>query len=680
MKKVDRSRGGWRVVGRGVKREGSDQIGDEAGAPAASETTIETAAAEAPASGKDEAPFSWVADAAEALTSPATAGTSEEKLSALDAGFLFLEKPHQNFQIGCVALLDTAPDFDEFLQTLEDRLSEFPRFRQVPVRARLDLGWPVWRDDPEYDIRRHVRQIALPRPGDRQKLAHVLETLVTTALPSDRPKWEVHLIEGLENGRAALLCKVHHSMNDGISGFHVLETISDPAPKAKAPTPAAVRGLDKHPADTSRARNADGGLMSLLSDAVRDPRGAATRGMRDLAEIAETVASFLDEPPASMPWNGKLGQGRQLMWRSYPLEEFNSLKVACDGTINDAVLAVVSGALRTYALQNGTAPDLAALRCVVPTSLRAKGDEADPGNQVTAMFPRLPVEIADPVTRLHKIRDEMRNLKERKQARATSMVLAVAGALPSVTEASILAATSDLSVANTLCTNVPGPKQTLHLCGKKITEIHAIAPLFLDVGLAFAAASYADRLSICAVADPALVPDVEAIGNGLDAALYETRKALWKKSEAMQAASRLARGPTVSDLMSRNVATVGVDDSLQRAHELMRMRRLAHLPVVDRNARLIGVLTQRDLLFATPQAPAKLNAEDRARMLGRFAVGRAVDAKLTTAKPDEPVLDAGKRMVENQLDFLPVVDDGGQLLGLVTEDHIVRWTTRTQAH
>ncbi len=662
MKTVDRSRGGWDVVGRGVMQETSES--DSGGARTQS---------------REEVPFSWVADVVE----PATAQDepSDEKLSALDAGFLFLEKPHQNFQIGCVAMLDTSPGFETLVETLDERLAEFPRFRQVPVRARFDLGWPVWREDAEYDIRRHVRHVALPRPGDRQKLSHVLETLVTTALPSDRPLWEVHLVEGLEHGRAALLFKVHHCMNDGISGFHVLETIADSLPEAtQERTPAQSAALDvTTPPAPALARKPDHGLVGLLSDVLADPRGIATRGIRDFAEAAGTIASFLEEPPARMPWNGRLGQGRQLLWRSYPMEEFTSLKVAVDGTINDAVLAIVAGALRTYSLQSGHASDHGTVRCIVPTSLRAKGDGAALGNQVTAMFPRLPIDVADPVERLNRIRDEMRNLKERKQSRATTMMLAVAGALPSFTEASVLSAASDMSMVNTLCTNVPGPKQTLHVCGKRITEIHAIAPLFLDVGLAFAVASYADRISICAVVDPALVPDVENIGNALDAALYDTRKALWSKSEALQAASRLARGPTVADLMSRNVATVGVDDSLQRAHELMRMRRLNHLPVVDRNARLIGVLTQRDLLFATPQVPAKLNAQDRARMLGRFAVGRAVDGKLTTASPDEPVLDAGKRMVENQLDFLPVVDDGGQLLGLVTEDHIVRWTTQTQA-
>jgi CBS domain-containing protein len=380
-----------------------------------------------------------------------------------------------------------------------------------------------------------------------------------------------------------------------------------------------------------------------------------------------------------MPWNGHLGQGRQLVWRSYPMEDFQSLKFAADGTINDAVLAVVAGALRAYALERGTTLDRPAVRCLVPANVRSRGEEASLGNQVTAMFPRLPLEVADPVERLHRVRDEMRRLKDRKQARATSMVLAVAGALPSFTEASLLSAASDLSLVNTLCTNVPGPKRPLRVCGRTVVELHAMAPLFLDVGLAFAATSYAGRLSVCAVADPALVPDPEAVGDALDQALYETRRALWKRSEALATASRLARGPTVADLMSRDVATIGVDESLQRAHEIMRGRRLSHLPVVDRSSRLIGVLTQRDLLFAAPQAPIKLEAEDRARMLGRFAVGRAIDARLTTAHPDEPVLDAGKRMVENQLDFLPVVDEAGQLLGLVTEDHIVRWTTQSRS-
>lgn len=667
MKKVDGPRGDWKVVGRAVLAEEADS---------STRKVEESAATKA-----DEAPFAWVAGAASALT--ASTGSPDEKLSPLDAGFLFLERPNQNFQIGCIALMEAPPAFSELLATLDERLRRFPRFRQIPVRATLDLGWPVWRDDPAYDIRRHVRHVALPRPGGQEELGHVLETLVTSALRSDRPRWEVHLIEGLENGRAALLCKVHHSMNDGISGFRVLEAIADPPPKApETPKPVPLLRPDQRqvPARTTEPAPWTTGLLGFLSDAVRDPRSAASRGIRDFAEAAETVASFLDEPPAPMPWNGPLGEGRSVLWRSYPMDEFTSLKLAADGTINDAVLAIVAGALRTYALENGCGPDHAAVRCIVPASVRAKGDEESMGNQVTAMFPRLPVDVADPAERLHRIRDEMRNLKDRHQGRATSMVMAVAGALPSFTESSVLRVASDLSIFNTLCTNVPGPKQTLHVAGRRITELHAIAPLFLDVGLAFAAASYGDRISICAVVDTARVPDPEQIGSALDAAVYETRRALWKKSDAMKAASRMARGPTVADLMSRNVATVGVDDSLQQAHELMRGRRLAHLPVVDRDARLIGVLTQRDLLFAAPQAPAKLNAEDRARMLGRFAVGRAVDPKLTTARPDEPVLDAGKRMVENQLDFLPVVDDGGQLLGLVTEDHIVRWTTRSRAN
>jgi diacylglycerol O-acyltransferase len=615
-----------------------------------------------------EDPFSWQTSKGDEKRDG-----SDERLSTLDAGFLFLERPHQNFQIGCVAILDGPPDFDDLIELLDERLEKFPRFRQMPIRATLDLGWPVWREDPEYNIRRHIHHIAVPRPGDGEKLSHVLETLVTTTLPSDRPRWEIHLIEGLEHGRAALLAKVHHSMNDGVSGFHVIEAIADAMPgvvrplaSPKAPPKEAAPSQPPSPSGWDLER----GLANLVSDAISDPRGVASRGIRDLAEAAETLANFLEEPPAPMPWNGSLGQGREVRWRSYPIDDFVSLKAAVGGTLNDAVLAVISGALRTYALRLGWSPDQGSVRCIVPANIRAKGAEGQLGNQVTAMFPALPVNVADPVERLHRIREEMRQLKDRKQGRATSLVVAAAGLLPSFGGSGLLAAVSELNVVNTLCTNVPGPQQTLHLAGRKITEIHAIAPLFLDVGVAFAASTYADRLSITVIADPALVAEAEVMADALDSALYETRTALWKRSEVLETASRMARMPTVADLMTRDIDTVDVEKSAQDAHVLMLEKRLAHLPVLDRQARLIGVLTQRDLLFSSPQQATPVDAGDRARMLGRFASGRSIDPRLTTARPDESIEAAERRMAENRLDFLPVVDDAGQFLGLVTRQQI----------
>lgn len=598
----------------------------------------------------------------------------EEQLSALDAAFLFFERPNQPFQIGCVAILEQCPSLEELTERLAERLEDVPRFRQMPLRSRLDLRWPVWREDPAFDPRRHVRHVALPAPGDEATLHHVIETLLSTPLPADRPRWEFHLIAGLEGGRAALLCKVHHCMADGISALRTFETIAD-APAGERPHAAKpVEAL------AARAPQRSRGLAGALAEAVVNPRRALRGGVRDLAETLDTIASFVDEPLTPMPFNGSLGHGRRLVWRSHPFEELASLRLAADCTINDVLLAIVSGALRSYLEDHETDVEQANVRAVVPTSVRKKGAELELGNQVTAVFPRLPVHVPDPVARLHAVRDEMRQLKERRQGRATGLVLALAGALPSVTEASVLGTIGGGKLVSTLCTNVPGPSETLRLVGRRVLAIHPIAPLFLDVGLAFAATSYAGQFSICAVADPALVPDADRLGVALDEALYETRSALWERSQALAVASRLANGPTVADVMIRDVPTIAESDSLECAHDLMRRRRVRHIPVLDRGLRVIGVLSQGDLLIGAPKAPATMSEAERADALGRTPAALAIERGLSVAAPDEAALEAGRRMLEREVDVLPVVDERGHLLGLVTEEQILRWTTQRMPH
>jgi diacylglycerol O-acyltransferase / wax synthase len=468
------------------------------------------------------------------------------RLSALDAAFLYLERPSQAFHIGCIAILEQSPSLEELRDSVGARLASLRRFRQIPARARFDLAWPTWQDDPRFDLRQHVRCVALPRPGNREELEDVVETLYSTPLAPDRPLWEIHLIEGLEDGRAALLCKVHHCMSDGISGFKVLEHLADDADDR------AIECEARSVADLAEARRkhaapvARGPLAALLR-ALEDPAESLRKRARDLASAAGTLARFVEEPASPAPFNGRLGRARRVTWRSFPFESLGSLRTAAACTINDAALAVVSGALRRHLEQQDSRGADRLIRAVVPTSLRPTDEDGrgsredlELGNQVTAVFPRLPVHIADPIVRLQRVREEMRRLKEGGQAGGTSLVLALAGALPSATEASILHAVPDWPLVNTLCTNVPGPKRRLRLAGQEVLDIHPIAPLFLNVGLAFAVASYADRISISAIADPGLVRDLGAIGDGIADSLHETRVALWERSQALVAVSRFA--------------------------------------------------------------------------------------------------------------------------------------------
>ena len=624
------------------------------------------------------------------------AGESD-RLSALDAAFLFLERSNQRMYIGCIAELERAIGLDELLDVLGERLVPLERFRQRPARARFDLAWPTWEDDPSFDLRRHVRHVALPPPGDEQALRHVVETLFSAPLLPDRPLWEVHLIDGLARGRAALLFKVHHCVNDGISGFKVLEQIADREPSdegagassAGAPAAGVRRGRDEREGrgeaaptvatGTGPGASGSSGLVARLRsviDALRTPEAILDR-VREATEAVEMILSFVQQPSSEVPFNGRLGHSRRMVWTSFPLDEFVSLRAAADCTINDAVLAVVTGALRSYLDGEGVSPELLRLRALVPVNVRADGHGPALGNLITGMFPRLPVKVADPLARLRGVRDEMLELKNRGQARAAGLVLALAGALPAVAESTLLRFVPESPLVNTICTNLRGPAEPLFLCGRRILEIHPIVNLFQSVGLGFAVASYAGRISICAATDPSLVPDADRVIRAVERTLYETRSALWGRSRALALAARLAAEPKVADMMTREVVTIGKGDSLLRAREIMRERRVRHIPVVDDRFRLVRILTQRELMAAAPGGA--LTEEDLLRAVAECEAARSKRRKLTVAAPHETAFEAGRRMIEHNLDCLPVLDDKGRLVGMVTEENFLRWTTEQMA-
>ena len=476
----------------------------------------------------------------------------EDRLSDLDEAFLYMERPNQPMQIGCVAEIDGCFERDELLQALRERLATIPRFRQRPAHSPLNLRGVRWEDDPGFDVEHHLRHVALPQPADQPTLRHVVETLFASPLPPDRPLWEIHLIDGLPGRRSALLCKVHHCMIDGISALGVLERIADPAIGAG---PAAADGRAPgagHDPSARRAKRgaraaralpgAIGGFLDRIR-ALAEPDNLFA-AMRDVGSAVDAVASFVQEPVTVLPFHGALGHGRRMIWRSFPFDEFESLRVAGDCTINDAVLAVLSGALRTFIDEVGVCPDDAKVRLLVPVSVRADGtngaDAGGQGNLVTAVFPWLPVDEEDPLERVAKVREEMRTLKGREMGRATGVLLGLLGLLPSAVEAAALRFLPDVPVVSAACTNVRGPAEPLRLLGRRIAEIHPIMNLFQGVGLAFAVASYAGRLSICASTDPRLLPDGERLMNLVEEALYELRTEHWRNSAALKIARGIA--------------------------------------------------------------------------------------------------------------------------------------------
>ncbi|MBY0275981.1 wax ester/triacylglycerol synthase family O-acyltransferase [Candidatus Binatia bacterium] len=480
----------------------------------------------------------------------------EERLSDLDEAFLYMERPNQPMQIGCVAEIDGCFERDELIAALRERLAVIPRFRQRPAHSPLNLRGVRWEDDPGFDVEHHLRHVALPQPADQATLRHVVETLFATPLPPDRPLWEIHLIDGLPGRRSALLCKVHHCMIDGISALGVLERIADP-PFATDGTTARDRdaGNDERASGHSARGRAErrgraplalpgtiGGILDRIR-ALAEPDNLFA-AMRDVGSAVDAVASFVQEPVTPLPFHGPLGHGRRMIWRSFPFDEFDSLRVAGDCTINDAVLTVLSGALRGFIDEVGVCPDDAKVRLLVPVSVRADGtngvDAGGQGNLVTAVFPWLPVDEEDPLERLAKVREEMRAIKGREMGRATGVLLGILGLLPSAVEAAALRLLPEVPLLSAACTNVRGPAEPLRLLGRRIAEIHPIMNLFQGVGLAFAVASYAGRLSICASTDPRLLPGGERLMNLVEEALYELRTEHWRNSAALKIARGIA--------------------------------------------------------------------------------------------------------------------------------------------
>jgi diacylglycerol O-acyltransferase len=499
--------------------------------------------------------------------------------------------------------------------------------------------------------------VAVPAPGGDRELHALVDELFATRLDPRRPLWETYLIDGLAGGRAALLCKVHHAMIDGVSGAQVLEAMADPAPREPArsspnatPRPSFLEGLRP---------------SALLGSA------------RDLAQAVGVLGSMLAESVPLLPFNGPITDARRVVWTSFSLDDFLTMRGAAGCKVNDVVLAVIAGAIRRYLIARGVSPDRARPRTMVPVSMRRADDHMTLGNLVASMFPRLPVDVADPLARLRAVAEEMRTLKEQGQPRATGLAMQLVGALPAPVNALLGRLVPAFPAINTVCTNVPGPRDACHMLGRRILEVHPIVPLFQGMGLEFAIMSYAGQLSISAAVEPRLVPDASDLPGHLQESAKELQAAL--AAGQPRVAAQAVASPVVADLMTADVVAIGPSESLARAYGLMRARRIRHLPVVADDGRLAGLVTHRDLLAASSSS-LKVPAEaDRLRLLAFARAGDVMETHVSVATPRDAAALAGERMIRHKIGCLPVVRDGGHLVGVVTEEDFLRWATAQMA-
>ncbi len=450
-----------------------------------------------------------------------------ERLSPLDVSFLHLEDDVSHMHLGSVGVFEGPPPPQaDVLAAIASKLHRAPRYRRRVRFVPLEAGRPVWCDDPHFDLGYHVRRTALPAPGGDEQLRILVGRVMSQQLDRSRPLWEMWVVEGLGDGRWAVISKLHHAMVDGISGSSLITTLfdeerdaahPDPLPWSPAPTPSDARLVTAALAERARwpLREAQ-----RLADAVRDPGGALTHAEQTLRGLAAYAGLVRAPQPSTL--NGPIGPHRRWSWARAQLTDVKEIRETLGGTVNDVVLAAIAGAFRTLLEERGEPADHV-LRTLVPVSVRTRGQGGVYDNQVSAIFAELPVNVEDPEGRLLSIRHQMAHLKGTHEAVAGEALTALGGFAPELllTLGARVATRLPQRSVNTVTTNVPGPQRTLYFAGRRMLETFPYVPLGGHVRIGVAIYSYDGGLGFGVTADADRVPDADVLSRAIETSMDE---------------------------------------------------------------------------------------------------------------------------------------------------------------
>jgi WS/DGAT/MGAT family acyltransferase len=457
-----------------------------------------------------------------------------QRLSGLDASFLYLETPTQPLHVCSVLELDTSTipggySFERLVDEVALRVTAIPTFREKLSNTFLNLDHPVWVEDAEFDVQRHVHRIGLPAPGGRIELAEVCGHLA--ALPLDRrhPLWEMWVIEGLDGtdarkgGRLAVMTKVHHAAVDGVTGANLMSQLCSVEPDAPPPVPVEGSG------DANPLRIALGGLgrfasrpISLATSVLPSTVSTVVESVRRAAG-GRAMASPFAAPQT--PFNGSITAHRNVAFTQLDLADVKTVKDHFGVKVNDVVMALVSGVLRRFLIDRGELPE-STLVAMVPVSVHDRSDR--PGrNQVSGMFASLHTEIDDAGQRLMAIAEGNTVAKEHSSAIGATLLQdwsqfagpAVFGVAMRVYARTRL--TESRPVHNLVVSNVPGPQIPLYFLGAEVQAMYPLGPIFHGSGLNITVMSLTGKLNVGLISCPELLPDLWDMADGFVAGMAE---------------------------------------------------------------------------------------------------------------------------------------------------------------
>lgn len=451
-----------------------------------------------------------------------------DRLTALDTSFLHIEDAgHAHMHVAGVLIFEgDPPAYDDLLRGFAAKLHLVPRYRQRLAFVPGGQARPVWIDDAHFDLRYHVRRTALPSPHSEAELAILAGRVFSQRLDREKPLWETWLVENLEGGRFALLTKTHHCLVDGISGVDITTVLFDLDPNAALPT--EVQPWTPRPTPSGAgliaqgARDAVGGVLGMAGSATRlltSPRSLGDRAATAAAGVGALVGQQLDPAPDT-PYNVGIGPHRRFAWQRASLAEVKAIKNALGGTVNDIVLASVSGMIRRHLEARGEEiPET--IRLMVPVSVRTSEERGALGNRVTSVFPDLPLAEPDPLIRLSRISATMDAVKRSKKALGAQFLVDLVGFAPPTIMALGARSFSSRRMFNLTVTNVPGPQFPIYMAGSRLVDLLPMVPLAEDHALGVAVMSYDGGLDFGLIGDADAMPDIDSLPAHLEASIAE---------------------------------------------------------------------------------------------------------------------------------------------------------------
>ena len=449
-----------------------------------------------------------------------------EPMSSIDSFWLSMDEPTNLMVITGIMEFDEMLDFSSLRALFEKRLLCYDRFRQRVVWPTSKLGRPFWDEDPNFDIRNHISRVALPTPRDKATLQRMISDLSIIPLDKTKPLWQIHLIENYGQG-CVLFARIHHAIADGIALIRVLLSMADTEPNL-----SYLSTDDTGEEESVRQQKRQSGLnlfmRAALNTTVKTTGFVYDEVMKTIAapshlpkmaklygEIgleSSTVLTKLALMPSDSKTSlkGKLGAQKSVCWSSpMPLASVKQIGVYFRCTINDVLMAAVSGAIRRYLLEKGDDLDDAEVRVAIPVNVRPESFEIELGNQFSLVILSLPVNMDDPVRRLRETRKRMRSIKESAEAFVGFQVMKIMGIPPQAL--SRKGARFFASKFTGILSNVPGPRQALYFTDKRIKNMMFWVPRSGDVAIGISIISYAGEVTLGIATDTRVAPDPEKI-------------------------------------------------------------------------------------------------------------------------------------------------------------------------